>query len=157
MMRNTSTSVRGRLLAGIAAVLVVVGAGVAVPQVASAVTNWSVRTTYVSAGGHDAPLRWGRADTSTQTGFGWNHIVAQVHASEATYSFWSKQIERVLTGPGCKKPTAVSGKYTCKRSIEGNPDVVIYVVWTGRVDKASNDGRPVGVITAYQRGENCGC
>ncbi|MBF4549326.1 hypothetical protein [Pseudoclavibacter sp. VKM Ac-2888] len=148
-------STRPKLVVLFAALLIALSSALFAPQQAQAAeTDWNIRTTFISGGGDDVPLRWGRADTQGQVGTGWNHMVSRGHASEATYNSWVGHIEYVLDT--CN-PNFIAGKATCARQMEGNPDYQYVVVFTDRVDPASGDGRPVGVVTAYLQQLNCGC
>jgi len=141
-----------RVITSTTAVLaILVGSVLSAPAVQSETTNWNVRTTFISSGGRDVPLRYGDST------FGWKHMVSQGHASSSTYVWWTRQIEWVLKGPACRNAAVVGGKIRCQRTMDGNPDILFTVVFTGRVDSRSRDGRPLGIITAYQNGVNCGC
>ncbi|WP_431792100.1 hypothetical protein [Microbacterium paraoxydans] len=125
-------------------------------QSAQAATNWSIRATFVSAStGDDVPLRWGRTDTATQTGFGWNHMVKRYHATEASYRGWVSKIDYTLDH--CKAVSIGGGKYSCSYALRYNSDWKVNVIFSDRIDSGSADHRPVGIITAYLVQVNCGC
>lgn len=103
---------------------------------AAASTNWNIYTTFWSDDGQDVPLRYG--DHS----FGYVHIQDKHPMPDSSMIGW---IDETLDG----------GTYTDQGDtirveeplVTGNKFIVVY---TERVDGASGDGRPVGIITAYQ-------
>lgn len=94
----------------------------------------------------DLPLRVGQGDEPGSVGFGLSHI----KDSHDGFVPATTEIDTVLhNAPDCKGGlNAGNGKKKCSYPINGR---VMTVVATERVDPASGDGRPVGIITAFYR------
>ena len=113
-------------------------------------TNWTVYSTFIGAMGEDIPLRIGRHDTPGRDGVGFLHIIDGHGELPDVY-----EIEALLAHSDrlCQF-YAVDDKWRCSQMAG---DRALFVVFTERVDDASGDGRPVGIITAYYSPRGCPC
>lgn len=108
--------------------------------------DWTISQTIIGPQGEDLPLRVGQGDSPDKIGFGLSHI----RDSHGGFVPSAGEIDTVLhNDPECKGGlNAGDGKKECSHPIDGR---VMTVVATERVDPASGDGRPVGIITAFYR------
>lgn len=97
--------------------------------------KWSVRSTFFGKNGEDVPLRNGDSN------FGYAHIQQSHPINDYSLHAW---IDDALEDGTYKKDR---DKVTARvRTATGK---MFRVVFTERVDSASRDGRPVGIITAF--------
>lgn len=114
--------------------------------VAAQPIDWTISQTIIGPKGEDLPLRVGQGDEPSSVGFGLSHI----KDSHGGFVPATTEIDTVLhNAPDCKGGlNAGNGKKECSYPINGRG---MTVVATERVDPASGDGRPVGIITAFYR------
>lgn len=123
-----------------------IGLLVSPTAVAAQPIDWTISQTIIGPKGEDLPLRVGQGDEPGSVGFGLSHI----KDSHDGFVPATTEIDTVLhSAPDCKGGlNAGDGKKECSYPINGR---VMTVVATERVDPASGDGRPVGIITAFYR------
>lgn len=123
-----------------------IGLLVSPTAVAAQPIDWTISETIIGPKGEDLPLRVGQGDEPGSVGFGLSHI----KDSHGGFVPATTEIDTVLhNAPECKGGlNAGNGKKECSYPINGR---VMTVVATERVDPASGDGRPVGIITAFYR------
>ncbi|WP_141212384.1 hypothetical protein [Enemella evansiae] len=134
-----------RVLVAILVGIALAAGGGLKPAIAKPLDMWTVNTTFIGRDGADIPLRDGNDD------FGKRHIEVRGHLV-GTWESFAVQIDQTLRDGTCaSSPT--DDKVTCSLLYEDNSG--FSVTYTERVDPASLDGRPVGVITAYEVHPGC--
>lgn len=107
--------------------------------------RWEVFRTYYRAGA-DVPLRYGQNDAGPIDGFGTRHI--EDGHGEQDWDYLGTLIQQALDSGSCSTSgTTVSCHYGATYET--------ILIYSTRVDPDSGDGRPVGVITAYQICQAC--
>jgi hypothetical protein len=97
-----------------------------------------VRTTFFGKNGEDVPLRDGDAN------FGYKHIQDRHPIAETSLYGW---IDTTLEDGNYSRPDE-QRKVTVRKLL--GTGTWFRVVFTEREDSGSGDGRPVGIITAFE-------
>jgi hypothetical protein len=101
--------------------------------------DWTVARTIFGKNGEDLPLRVGQHDLGDIDGFGLRHISDGHDGFVPDAGLIQDAADTCDSNP--------NGATTCE--ITDSTGRRFIVVWTGRIDSRSPDGRPVGIITAY--------
>jgi len=146
-----TTRRRSRLAAaavGVLTALVAATFPVVAPAAAAAnpaPISWKVYKTFMGPEGEDVPLRIGQHDAGPVQGFGKRHI-DDGHAID--WDRFDGTIQRTLDRGRCRLTTTT---VTCTYGAA----FMSRVVFNLRVDSRSGDGRPKGIITAYEWCQVC--
>ncbi|WP_150494600.1 hypothetical protein [Streptomyces kanamyceticus] len=114
------------------------GADLSASSVQAPSGKWKVKTTFFGKNGEDLPLRVGDSN------FGYKHIQASHPEPDTSLYGW---IDDALDDGKYSRPD-VNRKVTVRyQMVTGK---WFRVVFTERVDSRSDDGRPIGIITAFR-------
>lgn len=105
--------------------------------------DWTVYSTFHGKNGEDLPLRKGQHDAGKIDGFGLHHIEDGHPVPESSLFGW---IDDALEDGTYKSQAGNKVKVTNKM-VTGHTFIIVF---TERIDSQSGDGRPVGILTAYQ-------